>query len=134
MECAVPAGCMRLSPCYSTSCGRQPAWKLVRSTARHFASAPLTISQLERSLAVHRRHATDSAPNLSKLGHLRRFYPALTGPIMVKALLPFGLLRARPKAPGRPPCGKRPGKRSAAGEVSSAAEEIPGPGDCDGRP
>src|SRR5437764_15174080 len=90
MECAVPAGCMRLSPCYSTSCGRQPAWKLVRSTARHFASAPLTISQLERSLAVHRRQATDSAPNLSKLGHLRRFYSALTGPIMVKALLLFG--------------------------------------------
>src|SRR5436189_5392011 len=117
MECALPAGCMRLSPSLFDVLRQAARLKLVRSTARHFASAPLTISQLERSLAVHRRHATDSAPNLSKLGHLRRFYPALTGPIMVKALLPFGLLRARPKAPGRPPCGKRPGKRSAAGEV-----------------
>src|SRR3954447_9278591 len=73
-------------------------------------TAPRTIPKLVKSLAVHRRQPPDSAPNLSKLGHLSRFYSALTGPIMVKALLLFGLSRAS-KSIG-PPASRRTARKT----------------------
>jgi hypothetical protein len=53
--------------------------RLERGAAQH--------SKIREIRAVHHRAATDSAPNLSKLGHLT-VYSALTGLIVVKALLP----------------------------------------------
>jgi hypothetical protein len=44
--------------------------------ARDFGVARRTFQNLLKSLAVRRRRLTDSAPNLSKLGHLTDLIPS----------------------------------------------------------